>query len=156
MCVCKYTYIHVRTFIHSFMRSFIPSIRSFIHPFHSISCHVMPFHSCRYEHKVKNVNRRMKTKFETSSQCVHVLLCMYMYVYIYMCVCVYVYIRIYIYTCMTESLNKAWRTLLSPPRERWPQVTTVPSAKIAAKAPFVAWTSRTFRSRCSTDLLSPP
>ena len=54
------------------------------------------------------------------------------------------------------KLNWCWTLELSPPRSGYPQVTTDPSAKIAAKdqaMPQICWT---FLSRCWTPELAPP
>ena len=46
--------------------------------------------------------------------------------------------------------------LLSPPDAGWPQVTTAPDSRLAAKAREVAWICWTFLSCSCTWLLSPP
>ena len=56
---------------------------------------------------------------------------------------------------MTFALPTATRQL-SPPSSGWPQVTTLPSAKIAANAKEVLSILRTSLSKCCTKLLAPP
>ena len=52
------------------------------------------------------------------------------------------------------SCSRIW--LLSPPHLAWPQVTTPPHSRMAAKEPADAWMLWTFFSCFSTWLLSPP
>ena len=53
-------------------------------------------------------------------------------------------------------LSWSWTAKLSPPKSAWPQVTTDPSARIAANAPSVDWICCTFLSWSWTAKLSPP
>ena len=60
------------------------------------------------------------------------------------------------WTKTNEYLSSCWTAELSPPSSAWPQVTTDPSARIAANAWLVRWICCTPLSLSRTAELSPP